>query len=46
MIKEFTSVARDMTRKRSDKFIAIKISSAHDKLQERVYFVKKVQKVA
>ncbi|CAI2172645.1 16667_t:CDS:10, partial [Funneliformis geosporum] len=44
MIKEFTNVARDMTRKRQDKFIPIKISPAHDKLQERVYFVRNFRK--
>jgi dynein heavy chain 1 len=38
-VKEFTSVARDMTRKRSEKFIPIKVSSAHTKLQERLDFL-------
>ncbi|CAG8487876.1 5917_t:CDS:10 [Dentiscutata erythropus] len=44
MIKEFTNVARDVMRKRSDKFIPIKISPAHDKLQERVTFVRNFRK--
>ncbi|CAH1756141.1 13650_t:CDS:10 [Entrophospora sp. SA101] len=43
-IKEFTNVARDVTRKRSDKFIPIKINPAHDKLQERVNFVRGFRK--
>ena len=44
MIKEFTNIARDVTRKRSEKFIPIKISPAHDKLQERVAFVRNFRK--
>jgi dynein heavy chain 1, cytosolic len=44
VIKEFTNIARDVTRKRSDKFIPIKISPAHDKLQERVAFVRNFRK--
>ncbi|CAG8466762.1 5969_t:CDS:10, partial [Racocetra fulgida] len=44
MIKEFTNVARDVMRKRSDKFIPIKINPAHDKLQERVTFVRNFRK--
>ncbi|GBC42059.2 dynein heavy chain [Rhizophagus irregularis DAOM 181602=DAOM 197198] len=43
-IKEFKDIARDVTRKRSDKFIPIKISPAHDKLQERVAFVRNFRK--
>ncbi|CAG8621164.1 6805_t:CDS:10, partial [Dentiscutata erythropus] len=35
-IKEFTNVARDVMRKRSDKFIPIIINPTHDKLQERI----------
>ena len=38
-VKEFTTVARDVTRKRSEKFIPIKINNAHQKLQERVVFL-------
>ncbi|CAB4393949.1 unnamed protein product [Rhizophagus irregularis] len=43
-IKEFKDIAHDVTRKRSDKFISIKISPAHDKLQERVAFVRNFRK--
>lgn len=39
-IKEFTSVARDVTRKRSEKFIPIKISARHLKTQERLAYIK------
>lgn len=38
-ITDFTHVARDVTRKRSEKFIVIKIVNAHAKLQERLNFV-------
>ncbi|GAA6030036.1 hypothetical protein JCM8097_009225 [Rhodosporidiobolus ruineniae] len=38
--KEFTNVAREVTRKRSEKFIPIKISPAHAKLQERVLYLR------
>ncbi len=44
MIKEFTNIARDITSKRSDKFIPIKISPAHDKLQEHVFFLRNFRK--
>ncbi|CAG8602976.1 14871_t:CDS:10, partial [Gigaspora rosea] len=44
LIKEFTIVARDVMRIRSDKFIPIKINPAHDKLQERVAFVRNFRK--
>ncbi|CAG8759205.1 12469_t:CDS:2, partial [Dentiscutata erythropus] len=40
MIREFTNVARDVMRKNSYKFVPIKINPAHDKLQERVAFVR------
>ncbi|CAJ0641783.1 9986_t:CDS:2 [Entrophospora sp. SA101] len=43
-IKEFTNVARDVTRKRNDKFIPIKVILAHDKLQERINFVRAFRK--
>jgi dynein heavy chain 1 len=33
--KEFTNVIREVTRKRSEKFIPIKVQPAHAKLQER-----------
>lgn len=39
-IKEFTNVARDVTRKRSEKFIPIKISARHLKTQERLAYIK------
>jgi dynein heavy chain 1 len=38
-IKDFTNIARDITRKRSEKFIPIKITAAHSKIQERVSFI-------
>lgn len=40
LVKEFTNVARELTRKRSEKFLPIKIHGAHVKLQERVEFVR------
>jgi len=39
-IKDFTNVAREVTRKRSEKFIPIKIYPAHQKLRERLNFLK------
>ncbi|KII86258.1 hypothetical protein PLICRDRAFT_143847 [Plicaturopsis crispa FD-325 SS-3] len=39
-IKEFTNVAREVTRKRSEKFIPIKVVPAHAKLQERTRYLK------
>lgn len=39
-IKEFTNVAREVTRKRSEKFIPIKIVPAHAKLQDRTKYLK------
>ncbi|TPX36351.1 hypothetical protein SmJEL517_g01576 [Synchytrium microbalum] len=42
--KEFTNVAREVTRKRSEKFIPIKINAAHVKLQERVLFIRGFRK--
>ncbi|KAI9501195.1 dynein heavy chain [Coemansia spiralis] len=38
-VKEFANLARDITRKRSEKFIPIKIRAAHAALQERFHFV-------
>ncbi|KAJ1847152.1 dynein heavy chain, partial [Coemansia sp. RSA 486] len=38
-VKEFSNLARDITRKRSEKFIPIKIRAAHAQLQERLHFV-------
>lgn len=43
-IKEFTNVARDVTRKRSEKFIPIKINPAHAKLQSRVLYLRQFRK--
>lgn len=39
-VKEFTHIAREVTRKRSEKFIPIKIVNAHAKLEERIAFVR------
>ncbi|KAJ3135949.1 hypothetical protein HK100_002228 [Physocladia obscura] len=39
-IKEFTNVAREQTRKRSEQFMAIKINSAHADLKERIAFIR------
>lgn len=38
--KEFTNLAREVTRKRSEKFIPIKISARHLKTQERLAYIK------
>ncbi|KAI8818344.1 dynein heavy chain [Fimicolochytrium jonesii] len=38
-VKEFTNVARDLTRKRSEKFLPIKLTPMHVKLQERIKFI-------
>lgn len=38
-VKEFANLARDITRRRSEKFIPIKIRAAHAPLQERLHFV-------
>ncbi|KAJ8607590.1 hypothetical protein MRB53_040174 [Persea americana] len=38
-VKEFTNVAREATRKRSDKFIPIKITKKHAKTQDRLDYV-------
>ncbi|KAJ3021261.1 hypothetical protein HKX48_008890 [Thoreauomyces humboldtii] len=43
-VKEFTNVARDVTRKRSEKFLPIKINPIHGKLQERVSFLRAFRK--
>ncbi|KAG9310418.1 dynein heavy chain, N-terminal region 1-domain-containing protein [Chiua virens] len=40
LIKEFTNVAREVTRRRSEKFIPIKVAPAHAKLQERTRYLK------
>ncbi|KAF5382234.1 hypothetical protein D9757_008925 [Collybiopsis confluens] len=43
-IKEFTNVARDVSRKRSERFIPIKVVAAHAKLQERVRYLREWRK--
>ena len=40
LIKEFTNVAREVTRKRQEKFIPIKVIPAHGKLQERTRYLR------
>ena len=40
-LKEFINVAREMTRKRSEKFIPIKILSNHAKLESRIDYIAK-----
>jgi dynein heavy chain 1, cytosolic len=40
VLKDFTNVAREVTRKRSEKIVPIKIISAHAPLQERIRFVR------
>jgi dynein heavy chain 1 len=39
-IKEFTDVTREVTRKRSEKFIPIKVQPGHAKLQERTRYIR------
>lgn len=38
-IKEFISIAREVTRKRNEKFIPVKVDACHLQLQERVGYV-------
>lgn len=38
--REFTNIARDTVRRRKEKFILVKIDAAHEKLQERINFIK------
>lgn len=38
-IKDFTNVARDVTRRRNDRFIPIKITKRHDKTQNRISYI-------
>ncbi|KAK0199499.1 dynein heavy chain, N-terminal region 1-domain-containing protein [Desarmillaria ectypa] len=40
LMKEFTNVAREVTRKRSERFIPIKVIPAHAKLQERTRYLR------
>lgn len=39
-MKDFTNVAREVSRKRAEKFISIKINPAHAKLQERIAYLR------
>ncbi|WWC63949.1 uncharacterized protein I303_106555 [Kwoniella dejecticola CBS 10117] len=39
-MKDFTNVAREVSRKRAEKFISIKINPAHAKLQERITYLR------
>ena len=43
-VKEFTNVAREVTRKRSERFMPIKINPDHAKLQERVSYLRGFRK--
>ncbi|KAI9204677.1 dynein heavy chain [Polychytrium aggregatum] len=43
-VKEFVNVAREVTRKRSEKFIPLRVNNAHVKLEERVNFLKTFRK--
>ncbi|GAB1730251.1 hypothetical protein NU195Hw_g9200t1 [Hortaea werneckii] len=38
-VKEFTNVAREVTRRRNDKFIPIKITKRHDRTQDRLSYI-------
>lgn len=38
-VKDFTNVAREVTRRRNEKFIPIKVVSRHVKLQERLEYI-------
>ncbi|KAH9983281.1 cytoplasmic dynein heavy chain 1 [Russula compacta] len=44
LIKGFTDVAREVTRKRSERFIPIKVQPAHAKLQERARYLREWRK--
>ncbi|WVQ81477.1 hypothetical protein IAT38_003601 [Cryptococcus sp. DSM 104549] len=39
-MKDFTNVAREVSRKRAEKFISIKINPVHAKLQERIAYLR------
>lgn len=39
-MKEFTNVAREVTRKRQERFIPIKVIPAHAKLQDRIRYLR------
>jgi dynein heavy chain 1 len=38
-VKEFINVVREITRKRTERFIPVKVSSAHTELRDRILFV-------
>jgi hypothetical protein len=44
LIKGFTDVAREVTRKRLERFIPIKVQPAHAKLQERTRYLREWRK--
>ena len=44
LIKEFTNVAREVTRRRSERFIPIKVNAAHQKLMERTRYLREWRK--
>jgi len=44
LIKEFTNVAREVTRRRNEKFIPIKVNAAHQKLGERTRYLREWRK--
>lgn len=44
LIKGFTDVAREVTRKRSERFLPIKVVPAHAKLQERTRYLREWRK--
>jgi dynein heavy chain 1 len=43
-LKEFTNIAREVTRKRTEKFLPIKIIPAQAKLQERITYLRQFRK--
>ncbi|OLY80070.1 Cytoplasmic dynein 1 heavy chain 1 [Smittium mucronatum] len=43
-LNDFINVARDTTRKRNDRFIPLKINSAHESLKERLVLVAKFRR--
>lgn len=43
-IKDFTTIARELTRKRNEKFIPIKINASHLELKERCEYLKGFRK--
>ncbi|KIL61809.1 hypothetical protein M378DRAFT_82045 [Amanita muscaria Koide BX008] len=43
-LKEFTNIAREVMRKRRERFIPIKVTPAHAKLQERVRYLREWRK--